>query len=130
MPIIKKTLRVEKYNRLNKNDFENILAKHVYFIDLKGFNFDLIPDATVYFLRGDLWIYKDLILGFCVINDCSRALINMKLMYGEACNIDSCDMRKYNGIILQELGIMQRYRKKGLGKKYFNLFLMIIHHIK
>lgn len=114
------SLRIEKYNFDNRDVLASLLKKHKYFQDLDGYSFELFPSANIFLLRGSTWIYKDIIIGFCVIIDCREASTDQKNIYAQACKIDYEEINSFNGIILEEIGIMPQLRNKGLGVKLFN----------
>ena len=119
MPIKKKTLHIEKYNKDNQEELNQTLYENVYFTDIRNFSFEMFPTATIFLLRGDLWFFKNLILGFCVVLDFKNIPTISKQIYAEACQLDYKKIDSYNGVLLQELGVMPRYRNKGLGSKLF-----------
>lgn len=120
MHLKKHSLRIEKYNYENRDVLTSLLKKHQYFQDLDGFSYELFPSANVFLLRGSTWIYKDIIIGFCVVIDCREATTSQKNIYAQACKIDYEEINVFNGIILGEIGIMPPFRNKGLGVKLFN----------
>lgn len=120
MHLKKSSLRIEKYNSDNCDVFKSLLNKHKYFQDLDGYSFELFPSANIFLLRGSTWIYKDIIIEFCVIIDCIEATTNQKYIYAQACKIDYEGINSFNGIVLEEIGITPRLRNKGLGVKLFN----------
>lgn len=120
MHLKKHSLSIEKYDFENRNVLTSLLSKHQYFQDLDGFSFDLFPTANVFLLRGSTWIYKDLIIGFCLIIDCKNLTAAVKCDYAQACEIDYKNISFFDGIILQEIGVIPPLRYKGLGNKLFD----------
>lgn len=120
MHLKKHSLRIEKYNFENRDALASLLKKHQYFQDLDGYSFELFPSANIFLLRGSTWIYKDIIIGFCVIIDYREATTDQKYIYAQVCKIDYEGINSFNGIVLEEIGIMPQFRNKGLGVKLFN----------
>lgn len=115
LPIIRKSIYIQKFNKNNRMLFEELMEKHTYLTDFYGFNFDLFPYATVFFIRGDSWLVKNIIMGFCLIIDCEEMTVIEKYKQSLLSKIDYSSFDVFNGVILHELAVSETFRKKGLG---------------